>query len=225
MLTDFVRHNPYSIILIDELEKAHPDVQNLFLQIFDSGRIRNAQGVLVDFSHTTIIATTNAGSSNLQKFLSGIGFESKTVEKMEKKDYISFLREYFAVEFLNRFDALIPFRELSRKDLVEIARMKLGEVLERLERAEGRKVEFGEDVLNFIVDKGYSRQFGAREINRAIEEYALKPLSQFLIEHPDETNVVLKVRKTDSRIIPFAKSGKKSLSGRKKKKKGEQGSS
>lgn len=179
-LTEKVRRHPYSVILLDEIEKAHQDVFNIFLQIFDDGRITDAQGRKVSFENTIIIMTSNAGTS--VGSASGMGFmtESDGVSmKIEKT-----LKEIFRPEFLNRIDEIIEFKELTREELLEIADLMLKDTVASV-RALGGKLSVSRSAKEKILDNSYNPRFGARPIRREIQKSIEDPLSEIILAADD----------------------------------------
>jgi ATP-dependent Clp protease ATP-binding subunit ClpC len=176
-LTEQVRRRPYSVVLFDEVEKAHPEVFNALLQIMDDGRLTDGQGRTVDFKNTVVIMTSNVGSSELRKvgklgFVTTRGQEDETerVNEARKSHALEGLRRAFRPEFLNRIDQVIVFRSLSREDLRQIVDLMLAEVARRLQ-AQGITLEVGDDVRQFLMEEGYNEEFGARPLRRAIQSY------------------------------------------------------
>lgn len=171
-LTERVRTNPYSVILFDEIEKAHPDVFNVLLQILDEGRLTDSQGREVDFTNTVIIMTSNAGASQLSK-KNVIGFGS--LDDAEKRDYEntkeivnSELKNLFKPEFLNRIDDIIVFNRLNKEDIKEIVELKLDELIERIEDM-GYEAKYTDKVVEKIAEVGFDDSYGARPLERAIK--------------------------------------------------------
>ena len=187
-LTEAVRRNPYSVVLLDEIEKAHPSIFEAFLQVLDAGRMTDGQGRVVDFRNTLIVMTSNLGSRMLSSRRAPIGFTAAQ-QQTQAADaaVVEAVKEYFTPEFLNRLDGIIQFRPLDRALLVEIAGKQLAELQERLSR-EGYNVTFGDNLPEWIADKDAQPEYGARPIHRTIERYIVGPLSQaFLgVERPQE---------------------------------------
>lgn len=177
-LTEQVRRHPYSLILLDEIEKAHPDVLNLLLQILDDGRLTDSQGRTVDFSNTVIIMTSNAGQSNLD----------------DKKDVIERLKPYFKLEFLNRIDDIIQFNSLTKKDLLKIVDLMLGDLDNLVNKSRGIHFTVTQDAKEKLVELGYDKQFGARPMHRVITKEITDKLTNSYLQNPTEKNfkVVLK---------------------------------
>lgn len=180
-LTEAVRRKPYSVILLDEIEKAHPDVFNVLLQVLDDGRLTDNKGRLVNFKNTIVIMTSNAGSELIQEAFDRS--EGKlTDELMEATTELvrSELRSHFRPEFLNRVDETIVFHPLSRKHIHKIVGLQLGLLRERLDQAE-IKLSVTPHALNFLSERGYDPQFGARPVKRVIQQLVLNSLSKALL--------------------------------------------
>ena len=175
-LTEKVRRKPYSIILLDEIEKAHQDVFNILLQILDDGRVADSHGRMVNFENTVIIMTSNAGS-NLHT--SGYGF-NKTEESSITNNVQTALKEIFRPEFLNRIDDVIIFNQLKREELKEIVNLMLRELAEELFR-KNMILDISEAAKDFVMEKGYDVKFGARPLRRTIEKYIQNPIAEAVI--------------------------------------------
>ncbi|MEX2144867.1 MAG: AAA family ATPase [Candidatus Spechtbacterales bacterium] len=185
-LTEKIKVRPYSVVLFDEVEKAHPEVFNTLLQILDDGRLTDGKGRVVDFRNTVIILTSNIGSGYI-KDLSKLGFETedktglKSAEKQMRQKVMTALRDRFKPEFLNRLDEIIVFRTLSKKMLRNIVDIHLQNTIDHLKERD-ITVRVGKGVKEFLVDKGYDPNFGARPLKRAIQKQILDPLAKKLIE-------------------------------------------
>ena len=170
-LTEKVRRRPYSVVLLDEIEKAHPDVFNLLLQVLDEGRLTDSLGRRVDFKNTFIIMTSNIGTRQLKDFGSGVGFNTRTDETEYSHGVIQkALNKAFAPEFLNRIDDIIMFDQLDRDAIFRIIGIELRGFLSRMEKL-GYSFEITEAAKDYIASKGYDRQYGARPLKRAIQKY------------------------------------------------------
>jgi len=175
-LTEAVRRHPYSVVLLDEIEKAHTDVFNILLQIMDDGRLTDAQGRTVNFRNAVIIMTSNIGADRIQEQArSGGSFDQLKGELMQG------LRSYFRPEFLNRIDEIIVFGALSREQVVEIAKLLLDHVTRRL-RAQRIEVRFSDEAIDYIAEHGYEPEFGARPLRRLIQRQVENELSRTLLE-------------------------------------------
>ena len=184
-LTEKIRRKPYSVVLLDEIEKAHPDVFNLLLQVLDDGILTDGLGRRVDFRNTIIIMTSNIGARDLKDFGAGIGFSTKA--KSENQDEImkgtiqNALRKTFSPEFLNRLDDVIVFNSLQREHIHRIIDLMLSKLFTRITSL-GYKVELTEKAKDFISDKGYDPQYGARPLNRAIQRYLEDPVAEEILK-------------------------------------------
>jgi ATP-dependent Clp protease ATP-binding subunit ClpC len=179
-LTDKVRQNPYSIILLDEIEKADSQLLNIFLQVFDAGRLTDARGNVVDFSHTTIIMTSNIGTnlfSRAQMGYSGHLDGGNVSHAMLLKT----LKKYFSPEFLNRLDEIIIFDHLERDSIKKIIDIQLEGTRETFEKID-KELILKEDVIDFIIAEGYSKEYGARHIARALRKHILEKVAQCALE-------------------------------------------
>ncbi|MFS0781949.1 AAA family ATPase [Bacillus sp. 1P06AnD] len=192
-LTEKVRRHPYSIVLLDEIEKAHPDVMHMFLQILEDGRLTDSQGRTVNFKDTVIIMTSNAGAGFKDK---KVGFNKEGAEE-EKTTIMQSLVHYFKPEFLNRFDNIIEFDHLKKEHLVQIIDLMLGELDEMLQ-AEGLSLEVSNEVKEQLADVGYSPEFGARPLRRAIQEHLEDAIADFMFDKPEAKQ--LKAFMTDGNI-------------------------
>ncbi|MPM92098.1 Negative regulator of genetic competence ClpC/MecB [bioreactor metagenome] len=197
-LTDKVRRHPYSVVLFDEIEKAHPDVFNILLQILEDGRLTDGKGKTVDFKNTIVIMTSNAGASTIKKQKS-IGFaQSKDevrneYEKM-KESVMEDIKHTFRPEFLNRIDDIIVFHKLEEKDLVQIVSLMLNSVSERLKDQE-INISFTEESKNHLAKEGYDLNYGARPLRRAITKTIEDKLSEEIlrgnVKHGDNVEVTM----------------------------------
>lgn len=182
-LTEKVRRKPYSIVLLDEIEKAHSDVFNILLQVLDEGRLTDNYGRTVDFKNTVIIMTSNIGTRQLKEFGRGVGFttQSRMSDNEHSRSVIQkALNKTFAPEFLNRLDEIITFDQLSLEAITKIVDIELKSLYERIE-AIGYKLMVDEDAKKFLASKGYDIQFGARPLKRAIQSYLEDGLSELIV--------------------------------------------
>ncbi len=177
-LTEKIRRRPYSVILFDEIEKAHPDVMNILLQVLDDGKITDAQGREVNFENTVIIMTTNAGSETSSSIS---GFSEHREERAKEKTERA-LSAFLRPEFINRIDEIITFRHLDRNDFKSIADIMLGKLRDHL-ADNGTRLTYGDDVLSFVAEKSYSEKFGARNMRRYIERNVEDRLASLVIEN------------------------------------------
>ena len=182
-LTEKVRRNPYSVVLFDEIEKAHPDVWNMLLQILEEGKLTDSMGRIVNFRNTIILMTSNVGSDTIKKQTT-LGFSPITDESTYEKARERVLEEAkktFRPEFLNRLDDLIVFRSFTKPDLVQILGLEVEKVLERLRR-KNLKLQLDDKAKDFLVEKGYDPQYGARPMRRAVERFFEDPLAEEILK-------------------------------------------
>lgn len=183
-LTDKVRKKPYSVILFDEIEKAHPDVYNMLLQILDDGILTDSQGKVVDFKNTVIIMTSNIGARNIVGDKK-LGFAMNSDDKAEndniKKMVLSEIRKVFKPEFLNRIDDIVVFDMLNKEDINKISKLLLDELCNRALVNIGIKIKYNDDVLNFISEKGFDQKYGARPLRRAIQNNIEDVLAEYIL--------------------------------------------
>ena len=183
-LTERVRRKPYCVILLDEIEKAHPDIYNILLQVLDDGQLTDGLGRKVDFKNTLIIMTSNIGVRQLKDFGTGVGFT--TMSKMENEDEANkaviekALKKTFSPEFLNRIDDVVIFNSLSKENIFNIIDILMKGVMKRLANL-GFSLELTESAKSFLADKGYDQQFGARPLHRAIQKYLEDPLAEEIL--------------------------------------------
>lgn len=183
-LTEAVRRKPYAVILLDEIEKAHPDVFNILLQILDDGHVTDSLGRKVDFRNTIIILTSNIGTRQLKEFGDGVGFgtssKKDSADERAKSTIETALKRAFAPEFLNRIDDIIFFNSLTKEDIMKIIDIELASLIERL-TALNYHIELTEEAKNFIADKGFDKDYGARPLKRAIQKYIEDPMAEEII--------------------------------------------
>lgn len=181
-LTEKVRRRPYSIILLDEVEKAHQDVFNMLLQVMDEGRLTDSNGRTVNFRNTVIIMTSNIGSRQVKEFGAGIGFNAGDDRGTLARELVrKALNKSFAPEFINRIDEIITFEELDRKAIRTIVDLELKGLTDRM-AAMGYGISFTEPALEFLTDKGYDTQYGARPLKRALQSYVEDPVAGLMID-------------------------------------------
>ncbi len=182
-LTEKVRRNPYSVVLFDEIEKAHPDVWNALLQILEEGKLTDGQGRIVNFRNTIILMTSNVGSDTIKK-TSTLGFapvsDQSTYESARER-VLEEAKKMFRPEFLNRLDELVVFRTFTKADLVQILSLEVEKVLERL-RKKNLRLELDDKAKDLLVEKGYDPQYGARPMRRAVEKYFEDPLAEEILK-------------------------------------------
>ncbi len=173
---------PYSVVLLDEIEKAHPDVFNILLQVLDDGRLTDNKGRVVNFKNTLIIMTSNIGSSILQENLVGLNdANSKAVLEKTRNEVFEMVKRTFRPEFLNRIDELIMFTPLSVKEIREIVRLQLNIVIRQLEGLE-MKLRVTDAAIDLIAEQGFDPQYGARPIKRLVQKIVLNELSRQILE-------------------------------------------
>ena len=213
-LTEKVRRRPYSVVLLDEIEKAHPDVFNLLLQILDDGIVTDSLGRRIDFRNTIIIMTSNIGTRQLKDFGQGVGFTTATkrdnTNDHNKGVIQSALKKAFSPEFLNRIDDVILFNSLSKEDIHQIIDIELKHLYSRIEKI-GYKIELTVPAKDFIAEKGYDAQYGARPLKRAIQKYLEDPMAEEIINATMSEGDTLLVdfdKKADN-VVVNVKKGKK----------------
>jgi ATP-dependent Clp protease ATP-binding subunit ClpC len=223
-LTEKVRRKPYSVILLDEIEKAHPDVFNLLLQVLDDGQLTDSLGRKIDFKNAIIIMTSNIGSRQLKDFGQGVGFSTgakvASASDHEKGVIESALKKAFAPEFLNRVDDVIMFNSLSKENINNIIDIELAQLYKRIENM-GYKIKLEDSAREYIVDKGFDANFGARPLKRAIQKYVEDPLAEHIIsanlQEGDSINLAFDDEKKEIVV--------KIIKGKKKKKSEDQAES
>ena len=221
-LTEQVRRKPYSVILLDEIEKAHPDVFNLLLQALDDGQMTDSLGRKISFKNTIIIMTSNIGARELKDFGQGIGFNTlaKQTNSVDNNNGVieKALKRAFSPEFLNRIDDVIIFNSLNKEDINQIIDIEMNNLLKRIETL-GYTVKISEEAKDFIAEKGFDAKFGARPLKRAIQKYFEDPLSEEIInaqiKEGDMIQVSLSKEKTtlEMKISKPKAKGKKKLEG------------
>ena len=189
-LTEKVRRKPYSVILLDEIEKAHPDVYNILLQVLDDGQLTDGLGRKVDFKNTLIIMTSNIGVRQLKDFGQGVGFATASrqaaADENTKAVIQGALKKTFSPEFLNRIDDVVIFNSLEKEHIFKIIDINLKNLFKRMNNLE-YSLTLTEEAKNFVAEKGYDPQFGARPLNRAIQKYIEDPLAEFILnENPEK---------------------------------------
>ena len=201
-LTEKVRRKPYSIVLLDEIEKAHPDVYNIFLQVFDDGRLTDGGGRTIDFKNTIIIMTSNIGARDIQNYGHGLGFGSSNDNSDDTNKAIvdKALKKTFSPEFLNRIDDIITFNSLSRDNIHKIIDIELEGLFKRI--AEHKyQLTLTDKAKDFLTDKGYDPKFGARPLKRAIQKYLEDELAELLLE--------IEVKEGDEIVADVSEDGEK----------------
>ncbi len=205
-LTEKVRRKPYSIVLLDEIEKAHPDVFHILLQVLDDGQLTDSLGRKVDFKNTIIIMTSNIGTRQLKDFGTGVGFQTSSKSKNFQKEATGVLenalKKAFAPEFLNRVDDVIIFNSLEREDIHKIIDIELQNLYERVEKL-GYSIEVSEACKDYLIEKGWDPQYGARPLKRAIQKYVEDELAEELIKNTNDKarNISVDYDKEKDKII------------------------
>jgi ATP-dependent Clp protease ATP-binding subunit ClpC len=194
-LTEKVRRKPYAVILLDEIEKAHPDVFNMLLQVLDDGYLTDSLGRKIDFRNTIIIMTSNIGARKLKDFGTGIGFGTAAQKEQEDANAKSVienaLKKSFAPEFLNRIDDVIVFNPLERADINKIIDIELNKLFVRIKDL-GYIMQLSDSAKDYIADKGFDKQYGARPLKRAIQKYIEDALAEEIItSHLQEGDKIL----------------------------------
>lgn len=183
-LTEAVRRKPYAVLLLDEIEKAHPDVFNILLQILDEGHVTDSLGRKIDFRNTIIILTSNIGTRDLKDFGDGVGFgtnaKKTNTDARARSTIESALKKAFAPEFLNRIDDIVIFNSLEKEDIKKIIDLELDKLYSRLDKL-GYKVQLTDEAKDFIAEKGWDKDFGARPLKRAIQKYIEDLLAEMLV--------------------------------------------
>ncbi len=205
-LTEKVRRHPYSIVLLDEIEKAHGNIYNLLLQVLDEGRLTDGNGRFVDFRNTVIIMTSNAGTKRLKEFSHGVGFNAASVGLAlndKDKEYArsiiqKSLSKQFSPEFLNRLDEIITFDQLDLEAIKKIINIELDGLFKRVESL-GYQIEISDEAKEFVATKGYDVQFGARPLKRAIQSYIEDGLSEMIVNGDLKPGDTIKISKEDGK--------------------------
>ena len=194
-LTEAVRRKPYSVVLFDEIEKAHPDVFNILLQILDDGRITDSQGKTVDFKNTIIILTSNLGA---QYLLEGIDANGEITEEARQKVHDELFRS-FRPEFLNRLDEIIMFKPLTKDNISHITDLMIADINRRLADRQ-LKVELSDDARTFVTDHGYDPQFGARPLRRYIQKNIETLVARIILEDKVQEGSVITIEVKDGTL-------------------------
>lgn len=217
-LTEAVRHRPYSVILFDEVEKAHPEVFNVLLQVLDDGRLTDSKGRVVNFKNTIIVMTSNIGSQYIQK-MEQIGFHNSTKEEeyVHTKDKVmDSLKDFFRPEFLNRIDEIIVFDILSPEAIKQIVTLRTNAILSRLTE-KGITVNVSDEALSHLAKEGYNPQYGARPLNRLIQTKILNPIAEKIIEKTIDAGDTALVTFVGDEIVVSVQKKKKAATQAKKK--------
>ena len=211
-LTEKIRRKPYSVVLLDEIEKAHPDVFNILLQVLDDGQLTDGLGRKVDFKNTIIIMTSNIGVRQLKDFGMGVGFATSSrqeqAEDHSKSVIQNALKKTFSPEFLNRIDDVVIFNSLSKENIFKIIDISLTDLFKRL-NGMTYTIELSDEAKDFVAEKGFDPQFGARPLNRAIQKYIEDPLAEYILgNNPEEgSKLYANLNKEDGLIVISAEIG------------------
>jgi ATP-dependent Clp protease ATP-binding subunit ClpB len=200
-LTEAVRRKPYSVVLLDEIEKANPDVWNILLQVLDDGRLTDNKGRVVNFKNTIIIMTSNIGSHLIQEAFENVN--EKNVDEATDKakiDVMNLLRQTIRPEFLNRVDEIIMFKPLMKKEIAGIVRIQLGG-LKNLVAQSGIQLQFSDYALEFLADQGFDPQFGARPLKRLIQKEIINELSKRILAGDIDKNKPVLVDVFDNTVV------------------------
>ena len=195
-LTEKIRRRPYAVVLFDEIEKAHPDVLNVLLQVLDDGRITDAQGRVVNFENTIIVMTSNAGSEGR---VASVGF-GRSVDDQAREKTMKALREFLRPEFINRVDEIISFNHLTEENFRGIADIMLRELRDSLQ-TRGLELTWEDDLREYLVKKAYSMVYGARNLRRTIQRDLEDPISEAIIDSFEEPISRLRVRVVEDAIV------------------------
>ena len=205
ILTEKVRRKPYSVILLDEIEKAHPDVFNILLQVLDDGVLTDSLGRKVDFRNTIMIMTSNIGARDIRNMGKGIGFSSSEADfdyaKM-KSTIQEALKKVFNPEFLNRIDDVLTFKPLSKEDIHQIIELIASDLFKRVAEI-GYEIEVTKGALDFIADRGFDQKYGARPLRRAIQKYIEDPMAEEILgkEHPEGSTIKIKMSRSRDGLV------------------------
>ena len=203
-LTEKVRRKPYAVILLDEIEKAHPDVFNMLLQVLDDGFLTDSLGRKIDFRNTIIIMTSNIGARQVKEFGQGVGFSTSAkvsqADEHERSTVENALKKVFAPEFLNRIDDVVMFNALDKENIKEIVQVELQKLLDRI-KGLGYSLRISPKAIQFIAEKGYDKQYGARPLRRTIQRYIEDEIAEKII--------LSEVRKGDTISVDYTEKEEK----------------
>ena len=204
-LTEAVRRKPYSVILLDEIEKAHPDVFNILLQVLDDGRLTDNKGRIADFKNAIVIMTSNIGSQIIQENYSELipGDEERIYERT-KMEVFEMLRRTIRPEFLNRIDETIMFRPLSKSEIREIVSLQIQNLQNMLEKSNIR-INPSQEALDQLAELGYDPQFGARPLKRVVQKQILNALSKEILSGKIQNNSTIKIDYFDGNFVFYQK--------------------
>jgi ATP-dependent Clp protease ATP-binding subunit ClpB len=200
-LTEAIRRKPYSVVLLDEIEKAHPDVFNILLQVLDDGRLTDNKGRTVDFKNTIIIMTSNIGSHIIQENLERVNEQNREeILNQTRKQVFELLKKSIKPEFLNRIDEIIMFQPLTRDEVRKIVELQLKNIQKTLEKS-NVKLMVTKKAVDYIATIGYDPQFGARPIKRVVQKNLLNELSKMILEEKVDKNSIIVVDEKDSKLV------------------------
>ena len=223
-LTEKVRRKPYSVVLLDEIEKAHPDVFNILLQVLDDGILTDSLGRRVDFKNTILIMTSNIGTKDIKQGVAGIGFGAQTDDQNQynsmKTKIEDAVKRVFNQEFINRIDDIIVFHSLQKKDILRIIDIEMKDLLKRM-KSRNIDIQLTKGAREFLADKGFDPQFGARPLNRAIQRYIEDPIAEELMKGKFGDNSIIKATASKKKDGLTFKEGNKEVIQQRKKKKEE----
>jgi len=203
-LTEQVRRKPHSLILFDEIEKAHPKVFNVLLQMLDDGRLTDSLGRVVDFRNCLIIMTSNTGSRKLEDFGTGVGFKTRTIAdtvELEKDALMAAMTQSFAPEFLNRIDEIVIFNKLKEDDIERILDLELDLIRENLLEVGKYKLRISSSAKKIIIGEGYSAKYGARQISRTLERLIENRVSEMILRGVIKDGDTISVKAKDGKIM------------------------
>jgi ATP-dependent Clp protease ATP-binding subunit ClpC len=210
-LTEKIRRKPYSLVLLDEVEKAHPDVFNILLQVLDEGHLTDGLGRKIDFKNTLIIMTSNVGARKLQDFGTGVGFGTKSkidnLEEIRNNVIEESVKKAFSPEFLNRLDDIIIFKSLGEEEIKKIVDIPIKEFKTRMSEL-GYSVEISQKLKDFLVEKGYDEKYGARPLNRAIQKYLEDPIAEKMLDGEISEGDTIKVGFIKNEVVVEVKTPK-----------------
>ena len=225
-LTEKVRRRPYSVVLFDEIEKAHPDVAHLLLQILEEGKLTDSLGRRIDFSNTVVIMTSNVGAEQLVKGNTALGFSSgntaSDAAKAEER-LLAIAKKHFKPEFLNRLDDIVLFRQLGKEDLVRIVDLELSDVASRLKQKQLELV-VAPEVKDFLIQKGYQVEYGARPLRRAVQRYLEDPLAEELLKGYFRDAARIRAEMDNGKLLFFPEKAEKKPVAKRRRSSGESGS-
>ena len=200
-LTEAIRRKPYSVVLFDEIEKAHPDVFNVLLQVLDDGRLTDNKGRVVNFKNTIIIMTSNMGSSLIRENFEKINDKNREeIVERTKTEVLDMLKQTIRPEFLNRIDEVIMFAPLDKSEIEKIVLIQLNQVKKILE-SNNIHLEFSQDAIDFIACEGYDPQFGARPVKRVIQKYVLNELSKKILSGEIDNTKSIRIDAVDEHLF------------------------